>query len=111
MAVKRSVDELSTLYTASGHHYFIDRNTPTFDMTAMGLAMVKKTASSLAPKNKSGDVTWLKLDSPTTATSAGVIGEVYRLNTSGGSPPPTCSGMPSHFEVQYAAEYWFYSSS
>ena len=109
-AVKRSIAELSTLYSPSGHHYFIDRTTPTFDMATIGLAMVKKTASSLAPKNKSGDVAWLKLERPTT-TSAGAVGEVYRLNTSGGSPPPTCSGMPSHFEVQYAAEYWFYSSS
>jgi len=53
-----------------------------------------------------GAVAWLKLLTRDGAT--GNIEEVYRVNTAGGSPPPTCSGMPAAFEIQYAAEYWFF---
>ena len=109
-AFKVSLDEIPSDYTQSGHHFFVDRTTPRFDMLALGFVETKKVASSPAPKNKSGDVAWLKLEH-TVADAIGGIGEVYRLNTMGGSPPATCSGMPKAFEVQYAAEYWFYSAS
>lgn len=36
------------------------------------------------------------------------VKEIYRVNTAGGNPPKTCDGMPTTFEIQYAAEYWFY---
>lgn len=44
-------------------------------------------------------------------TQAGVK-EIYRVNTHGGSAPATCAGRhEGEFEVEYAAEYWFYSSA
>lgn len=52
---------------------------------------------------------WLKLTARSGAT--GNLEEVYRVNTAGGNPPATCAGMPATFEVQYAAEYWFYQKA
>lgn len=34
--------------------------------------------------------------------------EVYRVETTGGALPVSCTGLAEHFEVGYAAEYWFY---
>jgi hypothetical protein len=38
------------------------------------------------------------------------LGEVYRVESAGGNPPETCSGISSDavIGVQYSAEYWFY---
>lgn len=44
-------------------------------------------------------------------TQAGVK-EIYRVNTHSGSAPATCAGKPEgEFEIDYAAEYWFYGSA
>ncbi len=64
-------------------------------------------------------VPWLKLTAQTapavseeivSENTGGVI-EIYRINTAGGSPPKDCSKFPDggHFELPYAAEYWFFS--
>jgi hypothetical protein len=100
--------------SVSGHHFFTTTTTPFFnlDTTAMQLGQVPcgKNSSVPAPpgaplgQNNAGygSVPWLKLVAKTGAT--GGLQEVYRLNTAGGSPPATCSGMPSSFQIQYAAE-------
>lgn len=105
----------------SGHHFFENPTTPTFNMDAdptqqLGVAVAKKVANSTAPAGSplgpngvgNGAVAWLYLQS--TNATVGNIKTVYRLNTAGGSPPLTCQDSPAVFSVQYAAEYWFYSS-
>ncbi|TVY78128.1 hypothetical protein LSUE1_G004645 [Lachnellula suecica] len=115
-------DDQTTLAPAnlaiSGHHYFSNLTTPLFnlDTTAMqlGVAPCAKNNSVSAPTNAikgqanqgNGAVAWLKLTARDGTT--GNLEEVYRVNTAGGNPPATCAGMPAAFEVQYAAEYWFY---
>lgn len=72
------------------------------------------------PKGEAA-VPWLKLqvldvgaqgsDVQEEDTEAGVK-EIYRVNTHGGSAPATCAGKhEGEFEIEYAAEYWFYGSS
>ncbi|KAK4987840.1 hypothetical protein LTR66_007483 [Elasticomyces elasticus] len=102
----------------SGHHYFLDATTPFFNMDtaehSYGMGAFKKASSSAAPSDAMkgqygqgyGAVAWLKLAAKD--TTGQVFQEVYRLNTAGGSPPSSCSGMPSKFEVEYAAQYWLY---
>lgn len=104
----------------SGHHYFSNTTTPTFDLdtTAMqlGFAPCSKNNTVAAPAGSSvgqgdvgfGAVAWLKLVARVGAT--GNLQEIYRVNTAGGNPPATCAGMPATFEVEYAAEYWFFQS-
>ncbi|KAI9832315.1 MAG: hypothetical protein M1826_002001 [Phylliscum demangeonii] len=102
-------------FDLSGHHYFADATTPTFDMgtkqTYYGLIHCAKQANSSAPPdapkgaNGYGSVPWLKLSDKGASTG---FKEVYRLNTAGGVAPPTCEGMSAHFEIEYAAEYWFW---
>ena len=105
--------------TESGHHYFQDTTTPTFDLNALSqFTFAKKLASVPAPTGSdagvndqgNGAVAWLKLEHETTG-QIGDIQEIYRMNTAGGSPPPTCDGVASSFQVQYSAEYWFWSGS
>ena len=105
----------------SGHHYFSDATTPTFNLDTQigdyGITFSKKNSTTPAPAGAAagpvgvspvyGAVPWLKLTAK--EGTVGSVKEVYRVNTAGGSPPPTCSGMGSAFEVQYAAEYWFFS--
>lgn len=104
----------------SGHHYFSDSTTPTFDLVTsngdFGVTYSKKKSASVAPApvGKSsiigyGNVPWLQLQAVVLSGSEGVVQEVYRLNTAGGTPPPTCAGQQAQFVVQYAAEYWFYA--
>ncbi|CEO59295.1 hypothetical protein PMG11_03975 [Penicillium brasilianum] len=99
-----------------GHHFFTNV-TPEFnlDTTAtkqFGIAMTKKggqiDAPSTAVQGKYGAVPWLYL-----STIDGTIGKykgVYRVDTASGSPPDDCSGMPSSFEIQYSANYYFFGS-
>lgn len=100
-----------------GHHFFHDSTTPEFnlDTTTLkqyGIAMTKKQdqidAPSSAVQGENGAVAWLYL-----ATTTGTVGnykKVYRVNTASGSPPDTCEGMSSTFEVQYAANYYFFGN-
>lgn len=112
---------LSPSYLAiSGHHYFTNTTTPTFNLNTatqdLGFAPCSKNNTSPAPTGSPvgqggqghGAVAWLKLITREGAT--GNLEEVYRVNTAGGNPPATCAGMPAIFEVQYAAEYWFFEN-
>lgn len=102
----------------SGAHYFTNASTPFFNMDAsqwkIGEAPCAKNNSTPAPeaaaKGQKGEkaVPWLKLVTRPGAT--GGLQEVYRVETAGGSAPETCKGMPATFEVQYAAQYWFYGN-
>lgn len=95
----------------SGVHLFTDATTPFFNLNtashSYGAVGCKKLNATDAP-NKVKDVPWLKLSSK--SREGCTISEVYRLNTAGGVAPATCKGMGSNFEVQYAAEYWFYDN-
>lgn len=99
----------------SGHHYFSNSTTPAFT-TNFGFAPCSKNNTSSAPAGAVvgqggvgvGAVPWLKLVTRIGATEG--LSEVYRVNTAGGMAPMTCAGMPAAFEVQYAAEYWFFGS-
>jgi len=104
----------------SGHHYFQNTTTPTFNLDTtnyeLGFAPTAKNNTTPAPANApkgqngvgNGAVAWLKLLTRDGAT--GDLQEIYRVNTAGGNPPATCVGSPAAFEVQYAAEYWFWEN-
>lgn len=94
---------------ATGLHYFKDSKTPYFDLgdgERGGEAYCGLNSSTPAPTTAAtgqrgeSAVAWLKLDTKE-GTSEGVRA-VYRVTTAGGSPPPTCEGMDSTFEVEYA---------
>lgn len=113
-------DATSPVYRdLSGHHYFTDNTTPFFNLdttlSTYGAGAFKKLNATDAPATAVkgqhgqgyGSVAWLKLQAKTKDQC--VFQEVYRVNTAGGNPPKTCQGQPAVFEVQYSAEYWFYS--
>jgi len=95
----------------SGHHFFTNTTTPFFNLdTAQhtwGTVAAKKVSNSTAPANAPkgdngmGSVAWLKLSG-----FEGDFKEVYRMDTAGGQPPKTCSGVTGTFEVDYAALYY-----
>ncbi|KAG5981152.1 hypothetical protein E4U55_003239 [Claviceps digitariae] len=103
----------------SGLHYFTDASTPHFDLDtpreAIGQVACAKNSSSNAPATAAvgqlGEkaVSWLRLT--TKSGTTGDIKHVYRVDTAGGSPPATCEDMPSDFQVEYAAVYWFWQGS
>ena len=111
----------------SGHHYFTDISTPTFnlvwDTTNYGIFFSKKNFNVTAPANAanatdgSKAVPWLKLEvespvAPLTIEGKDLVPnvkEIYRVNTAGGAAPATCAGMPTAFSKQYSAEYWFFA--
>lgn len=109
----------------SGHHFFPDLTTPTFDLRTdrsnYGIYYAKRVANTTAPAGSQAGpdgaaaVPWLKLaviEPPPDTNPADTVGnvkEIYRVNTAGGSPPKSCEGQPASFEVEYSAEYWFYA--
>lgn len=106
---------LSSSLPKLGVHYFDAAGVPTFDLGKIGLLKATKLKNIAAPQGASkgpedqgnGAVDWLALTAKAGCGSRG-LGEVYRVETAGGKPPPTCEGQPSVIEVQYAAQYWFY---
>ncbi|KAL7272353.1 hypothetical protein RUND412_004844 [Rhizina undulata] len=108
-----------------GHHYFApDASTPVFDISDPGSKRFvgTKLESAAAPDGASkgvvgqdyGAVDWLRLgknyDVKTYSTGEVAWGKyVYRVVTAGGKAPTTCEGREKEFEIQYAAEYWFYN--
>jgi hypothetical protein len=96
----------------SGIHYFTNATTPFFNLDTsigkIGEIPVSLNTSTPAPPDaaigQQGEkaVGWLKLVARQGAT--GNLQEVFRVVTAGGSPPGSCTGMPSTFEVQYAAQ-------
>ncbi|KAI1436015.1 hypothetical protein GGR50DRAFT_263162 [Xylaria sp. CBS 124048] len=115
-----SEDEMMgpTNLLVSGKHFFTNTTTPFFDLNTsrrhLGEAPCAKldssNAPSDAPKGPNGEaaVPWLRLGAESDAT--GGLKEIYRVETAGGGAPATCQGMPAAFEVQYAAQYWFFRS-
>ncbi|KAF2756833.1 hypothetical protein EJ05DRAFT_538972 [Pseudovirgaria hyperparasitica] len=109
----RAADNVDMLM--SGHHLFTSLTTPFFNLdtanhefgTVMcdGKNAVKTPAPGDAAKgyNGLGSVPWLRL----TAVE-GNYKEVYRVDTAGGVAPKTCDGQAATFQVQYAANYYFY---
>ncbi|EFX01424.1 conserved fungal protein [Grosmannia clavigera kw1407] len=122
----------------SGHHFFTTASTPFFNLDApsqpLGHAACSKNNTQAAPsdsittstvaatttsssavsnRGQHGEpaVPWLKLLAHDSSTTTGNLREVYRVQTAGGSSPATCAGMPAAFQVQYAAQYWFYESA
>ncbi|KAL1296748.1 hypothetical protein AAFC00_000217 [Neodothiora populina] len=112
----------------SGHHYFLNPSTPFFNLDtsthSYGAGAFKKMDSTAAPddapkgpKGKGdGAVAWLKLVAKDSSSNEDggngkVLREVYRVNTAGGNPPKSCTGMPASFEVEYSAEYWIYEKA
>lgn len=96
-----------------GHHFF-QNSVPIFNLNTPehqdGLAFTALEDKIDAPEDAldgdNGAVAWLYL-----STVDGTVGDyssVYRANTAAGQPPKTCEGMPSSFEVQYAANYYFF---
>lgn len=112
MADSEDTDSVPSGLTMSGRHFFTNITTPFFDLDTssqiLGTAACYKnnsaTADSDAPEDRQGElaVPWLKLLARPGAT--GGLQEIYRVETAGGSAPATCSGMPSSFEVDYAAQ-------
>jgi hypothetical protein len=96
-----------------GHHYF-QNSVPIFNLNTPkqqnGLAFTaleeKVDAPSGALDGENGAVAWLYLS--TVEGTVGGYSSVYRVNTAAGAPPETCEGMPSNFQVQYAADYFFF---
>ncbi|KAI1853545.1 hypothetical protein JX266_001529 [Neoarthrinium moseri] len=101
----------------SGMHYFTNTTTPFFNLDRPNLQLGEAPSAKLngtsapadAAKGPNGEaaVPWLKLKTRDGAT--GDLQEIYRVETAGGSAPATCAGMPATFEVQYSAQYFFYS--
>lgn len=97
----------------SGKHFFTNITTPFFnldtDQYQIGEASCTKKNQTNpptdAPTGQQGEaaVAWLRLT--TLNGSTGDLQEVYRVQTAGGSPPATCQGAQSAFEVQYSAQY------
>jgi Protein of unknown function (DUF3455) len=112
-------NKLSGEKIVAGVHYFSDDTTPVFDFRGAdgrndpALFIGKKADAVPAPNysvkgidNKGdGAVPWLKLDAVTGSVD---FKEAYRMITAGGLPPTDCAGQKDTFEVDYAAEYWFY---
>ncbi|KAL4937310.1 hypothetical protein BDV06DRAFT_75071 [Aspergillus oleicola] len=97
-----------------GHHFF-EGKTPVFNLDTtptrqLGIAKVKKDADLDAPstalQGENGAVTWLYLGR--TNGTVGSYSSVYRVDTAGGASPKTCEGMEKEFNVEYAANYYFF---
>ncbi|KAL9103701.1 MAG: hypothetical protein Q9163_001295 [Psora crenata] len=128
IARQKDYSNMAQSLTRSGHHYFSDNTTATFnlhtDIANYGISFSKKTANVSAPadatrgEDGSAAVPWLKLkvELPPVAPlslnaedSASHVAEIYRLNTAGGAQS-TCEGyVGQRFQKQYAAEYWFWN--
>ncbi|KAE8335786.1 hypothetical protein BDV24DRAFT_155706 [Aspergillus arachidicola] len=90
-----------------GKHEFNAAGQPVFDLRLAGGSdwmATKRNASSAAPDDNAVNVPWLKL----TSVNGTGVKEVYRLYTVGGQPPTNCQKRKGTFQVEYAAEYWFY---
>ena len=94
-------------------HYFDAAMNPIFDLTRAGLGVFvgKKTGDIIAPSNSTqgphGAVDWLELD-PKDGAAPCKVTRVYRVHTASGKPPPTCAGLASTVDIEYAALYYFY---
>ncbi|KAG0633724.1 hypothetical protein HOY80DRAFT_591418 [Tuber brumale] len=103
----------------AGHHFFApDYSTPVFDFrvtpdikryfSGKRDAGVAATAYSSkgSPGQEYGAVDWLRLKAGDKSVESKLA---YRVNTAGGKAPENCKGMQKNFNIDYAAEYWFYN--
>jgi len=92
-----------------GVHIFQNAPTlsPVFDFTqsqgSSDFVVASKAASIASPQNSTLDVTWLQL----TGNTGTLAKEVFRLYTSHGQPPATCTPGSANITVPYAAVYYF----
>jgi hypothetical protein len=92
-----------------GQHYFANTGpapadgTPTFDLGLRGFLSSQKIEAIRAPSDAGVD--WLLL---TAKEPSKGLREVYRIETSGGQAPKSCTDQPAFIEIPYAAQYWFY---
>jgi hypothetical protein len=104
-----------------GHHFFDAGKSPNFILDGEHnnlLLVAKKLGDVPAPAGSTPGpgnikaVDWLLLGDSGVGRSVG-LDYVYRVETSGGSPPATCAGVApgSFIRVPYTAEYWFYAPS
>lgn len=114
--ISLNFDALQTSFLpVLGHHFFDVNGTPVFDLGKVGLFRGKKNAAIAAPSDSfkgpfnqgSGAVDWLHLCA---VEGSECLKEAYRVETAGGKPPASCAGQPATIEVEYATEYWFYST-
>jgi hypothetical protein len=121
LPIPSSNDESSPInQDMSGHHYFLDDTTPFFNLdTALhqyGMGAMAKANASDAPSTAyvgpfgqgDGAVQWLNLVA-NPADTGGAWKQIYRLNTAGGVPPTSCTGLQPTIEIPYAAEYWLFT--
>ncbi|KAF8273396.1 hypothetical protein EI94DRAFT_1826148 [Lactarius quietus] len=95
-----------------GTHFFNEYNgssDPEFDFTETtgvpsDYVIATKTASIPSPTNATDDVAWLFL----TAVSGSLAKDVFRVETVGGQPPPSCASGSPVLTVPYVAKYWFF---
>lgn len=101
-----------------GVHFFDYLSRPTFDLrSSAGLyGSTEKVDAENAPASAdhgllgTGAVAWLRLVANDDGLSVG-IGEVYRVNTAGGSPQSCSVSGAGSGSVPYAAQYWFYGTA
>ena len=102
--INYNFDELeNSSIPACGRHYFTKAGVPTFDLGKTGKLSGKKSADITAPGGTAVD--WLQL----TAVNPSTLKAAYRVQTVKGKAPKSCKGQPAAIEVQYAAQYWFYT--
>jgi len=104
-----------------GQHYFIKNPvnetagvSPKFDFTSQGANagdfeafVVAALAIGLPAPTGPQDVAWVRL----TNVEGDLAQEVYRVDTRGGQPPPSCTPGSADITVKYAAKYWFFGGT
>jgi len=102
-----------------GQHYFIPNPTtsgsilPKWDFTIDSIPgnpnafVVASRVASIPAPTGAQDIDWVELKS----VSGELAATVYRVDTQGGQPPPTCSNEGELLSVKYTSLYWFYGGS
>lgn len=103
-----------------GHHFFTNPTLPTFNLNTTpdkqdGILFTTKKNATKAPEGSIigqfnagyGACPWLYLTTITGTTDG--YTEAYRVKTAGGNAPASCAGQPASFQVQYSAQYFFFT--
>jgi len=106
--------------TVLGQHYYVTNPitgqgvNPKWDFTSQGMTkgnakafVVAAKVAALAAPTGTQDIAWVQLKS----ISGSLATEVYRVDTRGGQPPPTCTTPGQEITVKYVAKYWLFGSS
>jgi hypothetical protein len=105
-------------FSRIGKHFFsadhfpnfvLSGATPTATLVASKVTNVPAPSDACPGPDGAGAVDWLLLKDNGQNRSTG-IQFAYRVETAGGLPPATCSGVAAGgvIRVPYAAEYWYY---